>query len=456
MYTERRILGKEGAPTKRARRGRAGKSLRRVWCSSLGKPKGSVKKGPEEREESPRRSPRRGATRSPGLSTFSVPTPSRWPALPSPTLLCFSCLSPAPPRLPRARRLQENLPLARVFPTRHCPFPFAEMTRVRNTFRDGQYHRFVLLGKRTVKEGECAAVWTTSGQRHLIRGPRRIHLFFSHVRFLDRFVADQNEFILVQFRDGRKESFRGPLALFFDPCSHEKMKVLPAYKLEANEALVVYKEEELPVSSVSGSRVDGIFPESTSGKSALKPVKDEDAVVGVRIAGVGERGKVVRKIVRGPAVFVPGANEWVHNFSWHGSVGTDNNHLTEQKKPNALKFNKLRIMPNQMYLSVQDVRTTDDAMLTINFMVRPKASSLDTPRGCRKVSLVEHSTLSRQSSTAPLLLPADLLRASGCRGDARLHPRSDRRFHQCGFRRCDEFWGEQHLRVLAPARVNPQ
>ncbi len=78
---------------------------------------------------------------------------------------------------------------------------------------------------------------------------------------------------------------------------------------------------------------------------------------------------MVRKIVRGPAVFVPGANEWVHNFSWHGSVGTDNNHLTEQKKPNALKFNKLRIMPNQMYLSVQDVRTTDDAMLTINFMI---------------------------------------------------------------------------------------
>jgi len=32
---------------------------------------------------------------------------------------------------------------------------------------------------------------------------------------------------------------------------------------------------------------------------------------------------VVRKIVRGPAVFVPSADEWMHSFSWHTSGGSE-------------------------------------------------------------------------------------------------------------------------------------
>ena len=34
-----------------------------------------------------------------------------------------------------------------------------------------------------------------------------------------------------------------------DPCVHQNMEVLPAFKLEANEAIVVYKEEEISVDS---------------------------------------------------------------------------------------------------------------------------------------------------------------------------------------------------------------
>jgi len=147
------------------------------------------------------------------------------------------------------------------------------------TFRDGSYHRLVWLGKRTVKDGECAAVWTASGVRNIIEGPRRVHLWFSHVRFLDRQVAGQNEYLLVQFRDGRKENFRGPLALFFDPCVHQAITVKPAFKLDANEAIVVYKEEEIPA--------DGAQPGPVKGKAL-----PHAAVVGLRVAGVGESGKV--------------------------------------------------------------------------------------------------------------------------------------------------------------------
>ena len=58
-----------------------------------------------------------------------------------------------------------------------------------DAFRDGTYVRFVSFGKRTVKQGECAAVWSASGKRKVVEGPQRIRLWWSHVRFLSRSVA---------------------------------------------------------------------------------------------------------------------------------------------------------------------------------------------------------------------------------------------------------------------------
>ena len=34
----------------------------------------------------------------------------------------------------------------------------------------------------------------------------------------------------------------------------------------------------------------------------------------------GLNKNVTRRIVRGPEIFVPLANEWLHHFSWHGTV----------------------------------------------------------------------------------------------------------------------------------------
>lgn len=56
------------------------------------------------------------------------------------------------------------------------------------------------------------------------------------MRFLDRHVADQNQYLEVQYRDGRRDHQRGPRALFFDPCVHQLMRAVDAYKLAANEA----------------------------------------------------------------------------------------------------------------------------------------------------------------------------------------------------------------------------
>jgi len=228
---------------------------------------------------------------------------------------------------------------------------------VKKTFRDGNYYRHVRFGKRTVKEGECAAVWTCDGTRKAIVGPQRVRLFFSHVRFMDRHVADQNQYLEVQHRDGRMEHQRGPKAMFMDPCLHMSITTRDAFKLAANEVLVVYSE---------APRLDGRVVETAS--AAKDGAHESD------LSAIGVAGAVHRRVVRGPAVFIPGADEWVHQFSWHGSVsssgkGSKTGTPGDEKVPHALNFDKLRCMPDQMYVSVKGVRTTDDAQVTIHLML---------------------------------------------------------------------------------------
>ena len=90
------------------------------------------------------------------------------------------------------------------------------------------------------------------------------------------------------------------------------------------------KKKEKPSSKKSKKKADADDDENDA--------DDDDA---------GERN-VVREIIRGPCVHVPEPDEWTHSFSWHG---TDPSNKT-RKVPNALKFKKLRVIPDQMYYNV--------------------------------------------------------------------------------------------------------
>ena len=46
--------------------------------------------------------------------------------------------------------------------------------------------------------------------------------------------------------------------------------------------------------------------------------------------------------------------------------------------PHALQFTVVRCMPDQMYYSVKDVRTLDDANLTVHLMLFYELSSIET------------------------------------------------------------------------------
>jgi hypothetical protein len=105
-----------------------------------------------------------------------------------------------------------------------------------------------------------------------------------------------------------------------DPVEHAHIEVAEAIALDANKAVVVYRQEQ---------------------------------------------PKITRRIMRGPELFVPEPNEWLHEFKWHGATPADPRH----KAPAALTFTKLRVIPDQMYFDVEDVRTADDALLVV--VLRP-------------------------------------------------------------------------------------
>ncbi|MEZ4393660.1 MAG: hypothetical protein R3A48_21535 [Polyangiales bacterium] len=174
----------------------------------------------------------------------------------------------------------------------------------------------------TVEDGQRVLLVDREGRMEEVVGPRRVWSFGKRVQPMAHHVAHPGEFLIARFRDGRQEHLRGPAHVWFDPRAHLSIGREDALQIATREAVVVYARD-----------------------------------------GAGE---VRRRVVEGPAVFVPEPGEWLHTFSWHGARGGDDGY---RKVPNGLVFQKLWLLPDQMYHDVTDVRTADDALLTIRLMV---------------------------------------------------------------------------------------
>jgi hypothetical protein len=177
-----------------------------------------------------------------------------------------------------------------------------------------------MIGWHTIPQGERVLVWNRLGQARVVEGPRRITLFQETVEALQRAAAGPEQYLIVKGKDGSARHLRGPVSTWLDPITMEEITVAPMTKLDANEAIVVYRPTP---------------------------------------AGVQ------RRIERGPALFMPAPDEWLHHFSWHGADPRDH----RRKQPSALQFDKLRVIPDQMYYDIESVRTADDALLTVKVMV---------------------------------------------------------------------------------------
>jgi hypothetical protein len=184
----------------------------------------------------------------------------------------------------------------------------------------------------TVEEGQQVLVARPDGTLEVVAGPRRVWRWRKTFRAMAHHVAHPEQFLVVRYRDGRQENIPGPAHLWLDPRIHLQITTQEALQIAAKEAVVVYTR-------ATGSSGITAEPGSTA---------------------------IARRIVHGPALFVPQPGEWLHTFSWHASRGGSRG---VQKVPNALVFQKLWLMPDQMYHDVADVRTADDAVLTIRLMI---------------------------------------------------------------------------------------
>jgi len=172
----------------------------------------------------------------------------------------------------------------------------------------------------TVRQGERVAVWDRYGRVRIVDGPQRVSLIGQTVEPLKRFSAAADEYVIVEHIDGRCEHLRGPVGIWFDPIAHRAIRVEKGLPIDSHEAVVVYRREA---------------------------------------------EQVARRVVHGPAMYVPTEDEWLHEFRWHGADPKN----PRQKVPGALQFRKLWVIPDQMYVDVPEVRTADDALLVIKLMI---------------------------------------------------------------------------------------
>jgi hypothetical protein len=174
-----------------------------------------------------------------------------------------------------------------------------------------------------VEEGQRVLMQRPDGTMEVLVGPRRVLRWRRSFERMQQFVAHPGEFLIVRFRDGRQENLAGPTDVWRDPRVHHEISKQDALQLAAKEAVVVY------------SRAEG-------------------------------SGAISRRIEYGPCLYIPRPGEWLHTFSWHASKGGSKG---VEKIPNGLVFQKLWLMPDQMYHDVTDVRTSDDALLTVRLMI---------------------------------------------------------------------------------------
>ncbi len=175
-----------------------------------------------------------------------------------------------------------------------------------------------MIFPKTIQDGQAVIRWNPNGTRDIITGPAKVFAPFARIEPIHRVSAPENAYLILKYADGHTEHMAGPCDVWFDPLLHQSITPEQAINLDAHEAIVIYNEEE---------------------------------------------GEVTHRMLRGPAVYIPTPTESLHQFRWHGDNGKG------KKVPGVLRFQKLRVIPDQMYFDVAGVRTADEALITTKVMV---------------------------------------------------------------------------------------
>lgn len=200
-----------------------------------------------------------------------------------------------------------------------------------------------MWGYVTIPQGQKWNVCMTNGKIQSVEGPKVVCTWGDKLVRLEQVSATQSQYLWIQFLDGKADIIQGPSSVHMDSSIHKQIRVKDAVSLTESEVLVVYRD-------------DGPAPAE---------------------AGATSSQVVNRHVIRGPCLHVPkNASEWAHEFSWHGSVSNDPDH-NGRKVKGAVKFTKMRVCPEQTYFDVENVRTKDDALVTVKVMIFYRLKDID-------------------------------------------------------------------------------
>merc|ERR1712000_756541 len=202
----------------------------------------------------------------------------------------------------------------------------------------------------TIQQGDQKTFVARDGKVTVVKGPVRYKIpKYSHMDYkARRYTANAHQYLVIAKIDGEHEHLAGPATYYLNVATDTSVQVKEAIALSANESLVVYRR-------VDGAVSPAVPLQSKKKSKKSEPMDDNDKFT----------SNVQREVIRGPTIHIPAVDEWSHQFEWHG---TDRNNKTK-KVPKGLKFTKLRVIPDQMYYNINDVRSKDDALITVKLMI---------------------------------------------------------------------------------------
>ena len=168
-----------------------------------------------------------------------------------------------------------------------------------------------IVGATLVEASEALVVSKQATGKGMDSGGVEVRLVKGPARFIPaadewvqkkliEYIADHNSYLEIKKRDGSISILPGPCSKFLDPVADDAIRLAAAVKIDASEALVVARQRE-------GS---GVRP--STGALAAEVASDTDS-------------SVEHRIVRGPAKFIPAANEWVHQKLRGAQFSTSSN-----------------------------------------------------------------------------------------------------------------------------------
>lgn len=151
--------------------------------------------------------------------------------------------------------------------------------------------------------------------------------------------------------------------MFENPVEHASVLVKSAIQVNNSEALVVYRD--CRAAAQTNANNSSLTQEMGGLSSVVKAAED-----------AGRDSSISRRVLHGPALFVPHADEWVHQFTWTDMLGKDSapdSAAGETKR----KFTKLLLNTQALHYTVTKVRTSDEASLDISLVVCYSLENID-------------------------------------------------------------------------------